>query len=194
MHLQTLLAEGINLPKYGFGGANRLSLHGHLAAVGAPGAEAVFLYRRNVTTGAAGGGSEDMIRGVWGQWPVKTFTSPDFDYDVVLLRKTVHRQVRQACGVKASPIYYYCSGLIMDSGISGEHMHLPPILSTCALHISSGCGKREARINWSMVTCQGSNRYWNHLPCAGGLSAVNAIGTQMRDSINSGLTQWHMAI
>ena len=27
--------------------------------------------------------------------------------------------------------------------------------------------------------------YW---PCAGGLSAVNAIGTQLRDLINSGLT------
>ena len=32
--------------------------------------------------------------------------------------------------------------------------------------------------------------YW---PCAGGLSAVNAIGTQMRDPINSGLTRWRMA-
>ena len=27
-------------------------------------------------------------------------------------------------------------------------------------------------------------------PCAGGLSAVNAIGTQLRDPINSGLTRW----
>ena len=27
--------------------------------------------------------------------------------------------------------------------------------------------------------------YW---PCAGGLSVVNAIGTQLRDPINSGLT------
>ena len=56
----------------------------------------------------------------------------------------------------------------------------------------SGCGKREAHNNWSMVTCKGSTRYWNYLevywPCAGGLSAVNAIGTQLRDSINSGLT------
>ena len=42
-----------------------------------------------------------------------------------------------------------------------------------------------------MVAGQGSTRseylevYWPH---AGGLSAVNAIGTQMRDPINSGLT------
>ena len=28
--------------------------------------------------------------------------------------------------------------------------------------------------------------YW---PCPGGLSAVNAIGTQFRDPMNSGLTQ-----
>ena len=51
-------------------------------------------------------------------------------------------------------------------------------------------------MNWSMVTCQGSTRsnylevYW---PRAGGLSAVNAIGTQLRDPINSGLTRLHMA-
>ena len=39
-----------------------------------------------------------------------------------------------------------------------------------------------------MVTCQGSIRYWNYLedyrPCASGLSAVNAIGTQLRDPVN----------
>ena len=33
--------------------------------------------------------------------------------------------------------------------------------------------------------------YW---PCAGGLSAVNAIGTQLRDPINSGLIRWRMAV
>ena len=47
----------------------------------------------------------------------------------------------------------------------------------------SGCGKREARIKWSMVTCKSRTRYWNYLedywPCAGALSAVNAIGTQI---------------
>ena len=39
---------------------------------------------------------------------------------------------------------------------------------------------------------------WNYLevywPCAGGLSAVNAIGTQLRDPINSGLIRWRMAV
>ena len=33
--------------------------------------------------------------------------------------------------------------------------------------------------------------YW---PCAGGFSVVNAIGTQLRDPINSGLTRWRMAV
>ena len=43
--------------------------------------------------------------------------------------------------------------------------------------------------------CKGSTRYWNYLedywPCAGGLSAVSAIDTQLRDLINisSGLTR-----
>ena len=72
------------------------------------------------------------------------------------------------------------------------------VRSTCPLLTNSGCGKREAHINWSMVTCQGSTRYWNYLedywPCAGRLSAVNVIGTQLRDPINSALTQWRMAV
>ena len=33
--------------------------------------------------------------------------------------------------------------------------------------------------------------YW---PCAGGRSAVSAIGTQLRDPTNSGLTRWRMAV
>ena len=44
-----------------------------------------------------------------------------------------------------------------------------------------------------MVTCKKATLVRNYLevylPCAGGLSAVNAIGTQLRDPINSGLTQ-----
>ena len=53
--------------------------------------------------------------------------------------------------------------------------------------------EREAHINWSRVAKAALVRnylevYW---PCAGELSAVNAIGTLLRDSINSGLTRWH---
>ena len=51
--------------------------------------------------------------------------------------------------------------------------------------IQPGYGKREARINWSMVTCEGSTRYWNHLeeywPYAG--------EEQLHDPIKSGLTR-----
>ena len=39
-------------------------------------------------------------------------------------------------------------------------------------------------------------RYWNYhddyCPCVAGLLAVNAIGTQLRDPINSGLTRWRL--
>ena len=39
---------------------------------------------------------------------------------------------------------------------------------------------------------------WNYLevywPYAGGLLVVNAIGTQLREPINSGLTRWRMAV
>ena len=68
-------------------------------------------------------------------------------------------------------------------------------LSTCSLHTDSGwdVGKRGA-----YMVMKGSTRYWNYFevycPCAGGLSAVNAIGTQMRDPINSGLIRWRMAV
>ena len=68
-----------------------------------------------------------------------------------------------------------------------------------ALHTISGYGKREAHINWSMVkSAKAAPFYWNYLenywPCAGGLSAMNAIDMQLRDPINSGLTRWRMAV
>ena len=61
-----------------------------------------------------------------------------------------------------------------DSRSDGHnHRVVRPVLSKCPLHTNGGCGKREAHINWSMGTCQGSTRYWNYLevywPCAGGL-------------------------
>ena len=68
----------------------------------------------------------------------------------------------------------------------------------CLFQTTSMIYKRKAHISWFIVTCEGSTRYWNYLkdhwPCAGGLSAVNAIGTQLGDSINSGLTRWRMAV
>ena len=59
----------------------------------------------------------------------------------------------------------------------------------------SGSGKREAHKKWSMVIPgrAASTRHWNYCtlrtdywPFAGGLSAVNAIGMQLRDLINLG--------
>ena len=45
-------------------------------------------------------------------------------------------------------------------------------------------------------TYKDRTRYSNYLqdywPCAGILTAVNAIGTQVRNPINSGLNQWRL--
>ena len=49
-----------------------------------------------------------------------------------------------------------------------------------------------------MVTCKKATLARNYLkvycPCAGALSPENAIGTQLRDPINSGLTQWRLVV
>ena len=63
---------------------------------------------------------------------------------------------------------------------------------------SVGVGK-ERRTLIGPWWCKGSSHYWNYLedywPCAGGLSpAVNAIGTQLRDPINSGLARWRIML
>ena len=47
-------------------------------------------------------------------------------------------------------------------------------------------------------TWKDSTRYLNYLedcwPCAGGLSTVNNIGTQLHETMNSGLTQWRLTV
>ena len=74
-----------------------------------------------------------------------------------------------------------------------------PVLSTCSLHTntsSSGCGKERRTLFgpwWPAKAALVRNYLEVYWPCAGGLSAVNAIGTHLRDPINSGLTRWHMA-
>ena len=40
----------------------------------------------------------------------------------------------------------------VEQSYSPRYLHR--LLSTCLLHTNSGCGKREAHINWSMVTCK----------------------------------------
>ena len=65
---------------------------------------------------------------------------------------------------------------------------LPLVLSTCPLHTNSGCGK-ERRISISPWCPAKTAPVWNYLevywPCADGLSAVNAISTQLRGPISS---------
>ena len=61
-------------------------------------------------------------------------------------------------------------------------------------------GKREEDINWSMVIPEnippvtGTNYLEDYWRCAGGFSAVNAIGTQLHHLINSGLTRWRLVV
>ena len=73
------------------------------------------------------------------------------------------------------------------------------LLSTCPLHTNSGCGKREAHINWTMVTCKIAAPFTGTTlrttgPVPADPWAGSAIGTQLRDPINSGLTRWRMAV
>ena len=75
---------------------------------------------------------------------------------------------------------------------------MPPIILQCSLYTNNSIVGVGKDINGSMVTCKGSTRYWNYLEdywfCSGRLSAVNAIGTQLRVPMNSGLNRWHMAV
>ena len=81
-----------------------------------------------------------------------------------------------------------------------DHTYIQtPVLSTCPLHTNSGCGK-ERRILIGPWRPAKAAPIWNYLevywPCAGGLSAMSAIGTQLRDPIKSGLTDdvWRFKI
>ena len=78
-----------------------------------------------------------------------------------------------------------------------DRVDIPPVLSTCPLHTISGCGK-ERRILigpwWPANAALVRNYLEVYWPCAGGLSAVNAIGTQLRDPILLGLTRWRLAV
>ena len=83
---------------------------------------------------------------------------------------------------------------------TGTYVQPPPILFflyyTCPLHTNSGCGKREAHNNRSMVkpekaaTIAPTTLIEDYLPCAGGPSVVNAICTQLHDLMKSGLTRF----
>ena len=63
---------------------------------------------------------------------------------------------------------------------------------------NSGCGEREAHKLVRYDTLKASTRYSNYLddywPCAGALSTVNVIGTQMRDRINSSLARCQLMV
>ena len=86
-----------------------------------------------------------------------------------------------------------------DAGIFPVYysLNVAPVLSTCPLHTNRGCGKERRILIGPRRPAKAAlvrnylEVYW---PRVGGLSAVNAIGTQLRDPINSGLTRWRMAV
>ena len=64
--------------------------------------------------------------------------------------------------------------------------------------IIEGVGK-EAHKNWSMVNPEKAvavtgTPFKNYWSCAGGLSVVDAIDTQLLDPIKSGLTRWRLTV
>ena len=62
-------------------------------------------------------------------------------------------------------------------------------------HTISGIGKERRTLIGPSCPAKAAlaRNYFEVLrPCAGGHSAVNAIGTPLRDPINSGLTRWRM--
>ena len=76
---------------------------------------------------------------------------------------------------------------------------LQNMLKTCHYIPTMGVGKEMHTLIELCETCKDSTRrYWNYLgdywPCTGGLSAVNAIGTQLRDPIYSVLSRWRMVV
>ena len=84
-----------------------------------------------------------------------------------------YKTVRQTTYYRIGTCVYYCVWLRGPIGQSR--------LSTCPLHTNSGCGK-ERRIligPWCSAKAAPVRNYLEvYWPCAGGLSAVNAIGTQ----------------
>ena len=86
-----------------------------------------------------------------------------------------------------SPLY--CTLILITICRYFQHAHFIPIV---------GVGKRgEYYLVHGDLAAKAAlvrNYLEVHWPRAGGLSAVNAIGTQLRDPINSGLTRWRMAV
>ena len=78
-----------------------------------------------------------------------------------------------------------------NNGINNTYCVLRDFLyHTCPLQIDSECGSREGHKKLSMVKLEKAtlvNYLEDYWPCAGGLSAGNAIGTRLHDPINSGL-------
>ena len=88
------------------------------------------------------------------------------------------------------PLIISCRADYVSDWQPRMHVYTPRMLSTFPFladifNMIVSVGKRDGDAKAALV--------WNYLedywPCAGGLSTVNVIGTQLRDPRNSGLTQ-----
>ncbi|CAM9348358.1 unnamed protein product, partial [Phaeothamnion confervicola] len=96
--VDVLTADGVTLADAGFGGARGLALWGDVAVVGAPGAEAAFVYLRtyggsNSTSSTSSSSSGSGYRSNW-TWarPPTRLRSADYEYDAILTGVYVHKQ------------------------------------------------------------------------------------------------------
>ena len=138
-------------------------------------------------------------------------TAEPVSRDQILRREQRQRNIHFSCSVTTSRIGNL-AWLILTLAICDDHTYIHTrkvlclpnrpgivtlLLSTCPLHTNSGWGKERRLLicPWSPAKAA---PVWNYLEVyrnfADGLSAVNAIGTQLRDPIDSGQIRWRMAV
>ena len=78
--------------------------------------------------------------------------------------------------------------------MSGGRLPKRVVLGNLEGAVRRGRGGKEKEWTDCVQGPLGTNYLEDYWPFAGGLSAVNAIRTQLRDPINSGLARWRMAV
>jgi len=81
-HEETLSVDEAYLPQHGFGISGTIGLDGNLLVVGAPGIEAIFIFKRIF----------DTIQRNWTWTTGEMFRSSDFDYDIIYTKVSLHTQ------------------------------------------------------------------------------------------------------
>ena len=119
-------------------------------------------------------------------------------YEMILVRAilSMYTYIRSIHGTVDGRVH---AGKIKITDVVGQMVYLLPSYRRYFQHAhfipTVGVGKRGAyQLVHGDLPRQhpfGTTLNW---PCAGRLSAVNTIGTQLRDPINSGLTRWWVTV